>query len=221
MPKLFVGLILTVVISAAALVISNATLPLYLTALISLSALAVSVVSAFKEDIFPFRPRVLLDELVLAVPTGSSHDSLSLLLPLIFVNEGYGAGVIEGLTLKVKCKKQTKIYTPLVEIDYSKYLTGKRALHAENVLGTFNMFPLESRKSLRKFILFTQEENSKRYPFNKWEAGDYEFRIFIKHTAFSVPMEAANLKYSITEELLSAYKAGQSTSLLPSRELDV
>ena len=99
MPKLFVGLILVVVLSVVGLALVNASMSQYLTAFIALAALVVSVVSAFKEDIFPFRPIVLFEEVLLAAPTGPPHDSPAILLPVVFVNKGHGlreAHIVDG-----------------------------------------------------------------------------------------------------------------------------
>jgi hypothetical protein len=221
MPKLFVGLILTVVLSVVGLTLVDASMSQYLTAFIALSALVVSVVSAFKEDIFPFRPMALFEEVVFAAPTGPSHDSPAILLPIAFVNRGHGSGVIEGLTLKVETGSKSKIYTPVAEADYSKFMSGKRALHAENILGAFNLFPLDGRESVKKYIVFSQEEKSERYPFSPWSPGKHVFRLFIKHTGTNSPVEAGIVANDISEKLLAEYKSGTSASLNPGRELRV
>jgi hypothetical protein len=221
MPKLFVGLILTVVLSVVGLALVNASMSQYLTAFIALAALVVSVVSAFKEDIFPFRPLVLFEEMLLVAPTAPSHNSPAILCPIAFINKGYGSGVIEGLTLKVETETNAKIYTPVLEVDYQKLISGKRALHAENILGAFNFFALGSRESIKKHIVFSQEENSGRYPFSPWSPGKHVFRLFIKHTGSRAPVEVCSVTNDISEKLTTDYKAGTSASLNPSRELHV
>jgi hypothetical protein len=221
MPKLLVGLLLVVIISFSALALADARFPEYLTAAIAVTALLVSVLSAFKEDVFPFRPRVLLDEVVLAAPTGSSHDSPAILLPLAFLNEGYGSGVVEGLTLKVTMGANSKVYTPVSEIDYAKFISGKRAIHAENVIGAFNIFPLAPRATLKKCILFTQEEQSIRYPFSTWAPAPHVFRLYLRHTASKAPVEVGSVTNDISAAILKQYKGGISCSLSPGRELHV
>jgi hypothetical protein len=110
MPKLIVALVLCVVLAVAALAIAGAAPVDYLSALISVAALVVSLLAAFKEDIFPFRPRLLLDEVTLAAPGPPNRLSPSVLLPLAFINDGHGSGVIEGLTLKVETGANAKVY---------------------------------------------------------------------------------------------------------------
>lgn len=221
MPKFFVFLILSAVLAVAGLAVFNASMSQYLTALIALAALTVSVVSAFKEDLFPFRPRVLLDEVLFAPATGPTHDSPVIVLPIAFVNEGHGSGVIEGLTLKIEGSATAKIYTPVVEIDYPKFLSGKRALHGENLLGTFNSFQLGSQETIKKYLVFTQEGKSSRYPFSAWAPDKYQFRLFIKHTGIKAPVELATVAHQISATVLAEYKAGVGVSFCPSRELAV
>lgn len=221
MPKFFVALILIIVLTVAGLAITSAAISQYLTALISLSALTVSVVSAFKEDIFPFRPRTLLDEVIFAQTTGPSHDSPVIVLPIIFLSEGHGSGVIEGLTLKVDDGSDVKIYTPVAEVNYQKFLSGKRALHSDNIFGTFNPFQLGSKETIKKYFAFAQEEKSTRYPFSAWIPARYQFRLFIKHTGTKLPVEQVGVEYEISAQILDQHKTGVNLSLCPIRELDV
>lgn len=221
MPKLFISLILVVVLTISGLAVTNAAMSQYLTAIISLAALIVSVVSAFKDDIFPFRPRVLFGEVVLTTHPGLPANSPTVLIPLAFINEGHGAGVIEGLTLKVESDKSVKIYTPVLKVDYQKFFSGKHTLHDENILGAFNFFPLGSRETLKKSIAFTQEEKSTRYPFSAWSPGPHVFRLYLKHSNLTSPIEVGAITKEIKSEMLTDYKAGLSISLSPTRELCV
>ncbi len=221
MPKLFVSLVLVAVFTICALALANATMSQYLSAAISLAALLVSVVSAFKEDVFPFRPVAAVDEIILAPTTLPSHDSLALVVPITFVNTGYGAGLIEGLTIKVQGATGVKVYAPLAEVDFQKYISGKRALHADNIIGTFNVFRLGARESVKKYVLFSQQENSTRYPFNAWTPGSHEFVLYAKHSASAHPTVLASINYEISANVLSSYKSGVGASLCPDRELAV
>ena len=222
MPRLFVALVLVVGMAVALLALADAALSQFLTALIAVAALCVSVVSAFKEDIFPFRARLVLDEIVLAPPSNPPYENVGLLLPLSFVNAGHGAGIIEGLTLKVEGHGATKLYTPVAEIDYEKFITGKRFLHSESMLGAFNVFPIGSREATRKCILFTQELESKRYPYSQWSPGKHVFTLYIKHSASEKPERAALAEYEVAKDVLEKYLTGKGgTSLAPRRELHV
>ncbi len=102
MLKIFISFVIASVAVIAALIFTGASLSQYIAVLISLLALTVSIVSAFKEDIFSFQPVVLFDEIIMAPPSGPSHDSIEFVLPLTFINKGYGPGVVNMLALRVE-----------------------------------------------------------------------------------------------------------------------
>ena len=200
----------------------QAALSQYVAVLISLLSLTVSIVSAFKEDIFSFQPVVLFDEIIMAPPSGPSHNSIALVLPLTFINKGHGAGVINMLALRVESEDGNKIYSPLQLIDFEKYITGRRKLHAENIKGSFNAFALSGRATSKMHLLFSQEEGSLKYPFSTWSSGNYIFRLFVNRTNGQQGQEVACLgPMQITDAMLSGYKAGVGSSLCPGRQMEV
>ena len=142
-------------------------------------------------------------------------------MPLAFVNEGYGSGIVEGLTLKIETGANAKIYNPVAEVDYAKYITGRRAVHADNMLGAFNVFSLGPRATVKKCILFTQESDSKQYPFTDWGPGQHIFRLYVKHSAAHASIMMGEATNQISPELLASYQGGASSSLSPGRELHV
>lgn len=185
--------------------------------ILSLIALVVSLVSSFKNELFGFRLDVVASELVLASPTTPSHNSLALVFPLSFINRGYGEGIVESLAVKAVLGKtqETKLYTPVTEVDMMKFIQGKRRLHAENTLGTFAAFPLDTKAALKKYILFTQEERNENYPFSPWEAGEYRFEVYAKTSAGGKPHKVTEFEYEITQEILDSYFSGTSQYLSP------
>ncbi|MDR3412226.1 MAG: hypothetical protein P4L87_14990 [Formivibrio sp.] len=222
MPKIFIATVVACVMVIAGLVLAGASLSQYVAVLISLLALIVSITSAFKEDIFPFQPSVLLDEIVMAPTSGPSHNSVALVLPLTFINRGNGAGIIHMAAIKIEYEGKAKLYTPIAEIDYQKYLSGMRKLHGENILGTFNSFALAGKATLKKFILFAQEEKSDKYPFSSWSPGNYTFRVFINQSNGGQAQEVCCLgPMQITTEMLANYSSGCGVSLCPSRAISV
>jgi hypothetical protein len=206
----------------AGLVLTGAALSQYIAVLISLLALTVSIVSAFKEDIFSFQPIVLFDEIIMAPPSGPSHNSVALVLPLTFINKGHGAGVINMLALRVESDNGVKLYTPLQQVDFEKYISGKRKLHAENIKGSFNAFALDGKATSKMYLLFSQEGNSEKYPFSSWTSGNYIFRLFLNRSNSQQGQEVARLgPMQITDAMLSAYATGAGSSLCPSRQIRV
>lgn len=220
MLKIFISFVVASVAVIAALIFTGASLSQYVAVLISLLALTVSIVSAFKEDIFSFQPVVLLDEIIMPPPSGPSHDSIALILPLTFINKGHGVGVVDMLALRVESANGMKLYTPLQQVDFEKYLSRRRKLHAENIKGSFNAFALGSRATSKMYLLFSQEEGSERYPFSSWTPGAYEFRLFLNQANGRISREVACLgPIQITDAMLSAYTAGAGNSLCPSRQI--
>lgn len=189
---------------------------------LSLIALAVSLVSSFKNELFDFHLDIVTGELVLTSPTSPSHDSLALVIPLSFINRGYGEGIVENLAVKAVLIKtqETKLYTPIAEIDMVKFLQGKRKLHAENLLGSLSAFPMDAKAALKKFVLFSQAEDNENYPFSTWEAGKYRFEIYAKTSARREPRKLAEFEYEITQEIIDSYFSGSSHYLSPGWTFD-
>jgi hypothetical protein len=218
MLKIFISFVVASVALIAALILTGMSPPQYIAIVISSLALTVSMVSAFKEDIFPFQPMVIFDEIIMAPTSAPSHDSIALVLPLTFINNGHGAGVVNMLALRVESADGMKLYTPLQQVDFEKYISGRRKLHSENIKGSFNAFALGSRATSKMYLLFSQEEGSEKYPFSSWTPGAYKFRLFLNRANGGLGQEVACLgPVQITADILSAYKAGDSTSFCPSR----
>ncbi len=188
---------------------------------IAVIAVIISLVSAFKDTIFPFNLEVITDQVIIARPTAPSHNSLPLVVPLTFINHGNGSGIIEAISIKIETQKSVKIYTPVAEVNFGNFIAGKRALHADNIIGAFDPFPISGKSSIKKHILFAQEENSKKYPFNIWNPDKYTFQIFIKESRNDKPKEYISMSHEITKDILDAYKKGTSTVLSSSKELDI
>lgn len=222
MAKVIVASLFASVLIVSGFLLADAEITQYVAVLISLLALVVSIVTAFKEDIFPFQPVVLFDEIILSPTSGPSHDSLALVLPITFMNKGNGAGVIHMLALRVECDGMVKLYVPLALVDFQKYLSGMRKLHGENIVGSFNAFSLDGKQTQKMYLLFSQEERAEKYPFSKWTEGSYTFRLFLNQSNNGRAIEVAALgPMQITEEMLSNYRKGIGLSLCPGREISV
>jgi|APCry1669189534_1035231.scaffolds.fasta_scaffold59894_1 hypothetical protein len=222
MSKLFISLIFLCAAAIEFLTATGASSSQYISVFISLLALLVSIISSFKEDIFPFKPEVLCNEIIITPPNAPSHDSLALILPLTFINKGNGAGAINMLALRVEMKGKVKLYTPLQVIDYQKFISGKRKLHAENIISSFNSFALGSRSTEKFYILFSQEENSSEYPFNSWTEGSYTFRLFFNQINNGESSELIKIgPLEINDDMLHGYKQGIGFSLQVNRKISI
>ena len=77
MLKIFISFFVASVEVIAALILKSASLSQYIAALIPLLAFTVSIVSAFKEDIFAFQLLVLFNKINMARPSLAPHDSIT------------------------------------------------------------------------------------------------------------------------------------------------
>jgi hypothetical protein len=222
MPKVFIFLVIACVMVIAGVALADASLSQYIAVFISLLALVVSIVSAFKEDIFPFQPHVLLDEIIMALPTEPPHTNVTLVLPITFINKGNGAGVIHMLALLVETEGNKKLYSPTVQIDIQKYISQRRMIHAENIVGTFGAFALSGKASAQKHIMFLQETQSEAYPLSPWIPGTYTFTLFINRSNGGKAEEVSCVgPMTITQGMLTSYSQGSGQSLSPNRLISV
>jgi hypothetical protein len=183
--------------------------------LISVIALAVSLVSNFKNELFGFRLNVITTGITLACPSAPSHRSMAIILPTYFINEGYGCGVIEWIAMKIINSNDNSIkqYIPIAEVDYVKFIQGKHVLHSENIMNSFDSFPLGAREVKQKYVLLTQDEKNSKYPFNEWLPGDYVFEIYVKTIDSNIPHKVSQIEFKIDQKTLDQYFAGVSIDL--------
>jgi hypothetical protein len=171
----------------AALIFMGASLSQYVAVLISLLALTVSIVSAFKEDIFSFQPVVLFDEIIMAPPSGPSHDSIALVLPLTFINKGHGAGVVNMLALRVESADGMKLYTRCSRW-ISKSTSPEEGNFTQKILRDPLMLLLLAVEQHRKCIFsFRRKKVQRNILFHRGHREPTNFVYFsIKPTAGSV-----------------------------------
>ena len=142
---------------------------------LSIASLVVAILSAFKNELFEFAPAVLGSEVILVQPRPTP---LTVILPLSFVNTGYAEGVIEWVAVKLVriADGHFTVLHPTLEIDQLKFWQGRHYLHADNIIGTFASFPMESKKVVVKSILFSVQEGQTL----DLVEGEYRFNIYVK-----------------------------------------
>ena len=177
-------LVVTGLIIAGILIYNDETASLNqnITVLVSIFALIISLISAFKDDLFPFQLEILSGNLIAFGPSPEGHNSIAIVFPMSFINEGHGTGIIESVVVKIEHQenREKKLYTPIAEVDVEKLIQGKRRLNAENSKGGFAFFPLKGKQIIERSFVFAQEEHSEKYPFNIWKPGAHKITIFIK-----------------------------------------
>lgn len=212
MVKLLIIAIFIIAIAAIA-VSNNETAVAYLSAIIAILALLVSALGVFKNEIFPFSLKLFIDELLVPGDTANAQRTdanLPLVLGVSFMNEGYAEGIIEYVFLKVIGEDNiVKIYNPTVEIDYKSYIQGARKLHASNIISQFSSFPMHSKSSVKKYIVF-QNLGSEKNPISDWNVGNYKIEIYCKHSSFRQPIKIIEKPFTLDENGLENYKNNNS-----------
>jgi len=183
------------ILSTVLIAILTAVLVLVLTSIISLVdalplgisllALIVSILSSFKDELFPFRLSVFADGLHLvktpAVPPNPDMASIVILLPVTFFNRGYSECVVQSIRLKVKGEKTgfEHDFLPSVEIDMGVFIQQKVGLNASNTTGTFVGFLLESKRAVKKNIVFTPLIEKDKNNILVWQPDVYCFELYV------------------------------------------
>ena len=154
---------------------------------IIISSLAL-IISLYTAGLFSsFDLKIYIDGYLLpkTTLTGDSSDTFPIALPIIFTNKGMREGIIKDVILVVKNidTGEKSVYSPITEIDLNKYITDKRALHADNIIApNFYPFSLSAKEMKTKTFLFTLDQNIKGNSLSKTNSGKYSIKIYIKTT---------------------------------------
>jgi len=194
-------------------------LKVYAPIVISILALIISIVSAFRDKIWPFELKVLAGDIAIVAcgKIGKITNNIPILFPLSFINLGYSEGIIEKIAFKrIDSQENVKIYIPLIEIDFVKLIRRQPPkIHADNMLDVFSLFSIQPKQSLKKYLVFTQELESKEYPFSdKWIPGKHNFELYIKTTEWKKPKKICEFEQPITAKAIQDYFKGKSTFVM-------
>jgi hypothetical protein len=199
-----------------------------LSIIISLFAMLFSSYSIFRDNIYGFRLKVFVRDYMIPGIIGgkmpiseSDNINLPLALPVHYINKGYGEGIVEDIILLIvdsQDKKIIKYYTPLLEINEKDFLKGKRAIHAENIEKTFSEFPLSGKTATRRLILFSQEENSKEYPFSGWKIDvEYQADFYIKTSNSHKYRRYGSIKIKMLQKQFDEWRKNNTIYVASSR----
>ena len=183
----------------------------YLPITISIISLIVSLFAAFKDDLLPFNLSVLSDSVIIT-SSDKTVENIEIILPISFINNGHGAGVVEWIAVKIKNKNTNsiKLYTPVAEIEMATFIKNKRKLHAENIETGFSSFIISSKESIKKHILLMQEMENKNYPYSSWEIGEYQLDIYVKTNKKKNPQLLKSLSIKLDQDSANRFLTGYS-----------
>jgi len=184
---------------------------------ISIIALIVSILSSFKNELFPFELSVFTDRLHLVACESLppiTGKSIVVLLPITFFNRGYSEGIIQEIKLFVKAKKSgiQKEFLPSFEVDMAAFIQQRKGLNASNSLGVFVGFLLEAKRAVKKNIVFGPKVESGTSPYF-WQPDIYTFEIFVQVYGEKEAKKYFELKQEIDKNALTMLATGKFQSL--------
>lgn len=146
---------------------------------VSITALAMAVLTLLKSRMVEFCPEVLAGDVILPRAAGNAPR---LLLPLQFSNDGYADGIIEWLALRLTLDGQTAssiLLSPVGEVDMQRFIQAGRRLNEGNTIEPFTAFVVEGKRALARFVLFDVAERPRAAPL-QLQPGRYSFELFLK-----------------------------------------
>lgn len=168
---------------------------------ISIIALVLSCIGVFRNEIFPFNLKVYSRDVVAPVTDKPQLNNVPIALRMLFVNEGYGNGIIDHIILLVTGEKDksTKIYRPTDEIDIAEFVNSGKTIEA--YMGKhFTPFLISGKSSIVKDILFGQEIDNEKYPLTNLQLDKYTLEIYIKFANNKKYKLYATIPFEFTKE---------------------
>ena len=174
---------------------------------VSLVALAVASLAAFKIRRLAFCPEVVAGDVI--VPrAGRAAATARLLLPLHFSNSGHAGGVVEWVALRATFEGEADrsvLLSPVAEVDMQRFIQARRRLTDDNCLEPFSGFALDARRSCSKFIVFDIAERP-RVPSLRLQAGRYYFELWVKASNAAKPKLERSFEHVLEEKHLQDYR---------------
>jgi hypothetical protein len=183
----------------------------------SLLALIVSILSSFKNELFPFRLSAFIDGFYLVASEGIppiTGKTIQVLLPITFFNRGYSEGVIKTINLMVRddSKLEQNEFLPNFEIDMEAFMQQNKGVNASNVLGVFVGFLLDSKRAVKKNVLFSPRVIPGIPPFI-WKPGVYHFNLYVQVYGENKPKFFCELKKEIGANTLGMLASGKAKTI--------
>jgi hypothetical protein len=213
---LFVAAILLLIALVVYIIAKGGSPPFWIPIAISIIALSVSLISSFKAELFPSNIELIGgDVLLVELDPLSKQPVIPFAFSLGFLNRGYGEDIVEWVAVRAMNRDDgtVRLLTPLLEIDFQKFLQGRRVLRPEYMLGPFAPFAMQSKSSVTKTILFDQELNNAKYKVTNWTPGNYQFQIFVKLASAPSSKPALTVEHRLTEQILNNYFSGTGSHL--------
>jgi hypothetical protein len=185
---------------------------------VSFLSLVVSVATLLRAGLLPFRLKIIPGGLYTVkrdpATTGQDPtrpDEFDLILPINFLNTGYGEGVIQGVAVKVFDESGTAmLYRPTVEIDLTSFVQGPSVIGKHDVISGYMPFPVHAKQSLQKVWLFSQDTMDNPYPRREWRPGTYRFEYFVQESQWEQPRNVATMRKLIEQVVIERTRDGMA-----------
>lgn len=176
---------------------------------LSVLAVLISLISAFRPEILPVQLVVAGGDLVLSPPkTQADLANITVALNLSFLNKGYGQDVIEWVGMRVVSAAGSRDFIPVAETDLKKVMAGVagdgklKKIHATNST-SFTSFVLHAKSSLAKTIVFVPKDVPGPLP-----TGKLSFRVFVKFATRPEAKHVHTVEHTVDQPLLDSVGAG-------------
>lgn len=151
---------------------------------ISVIALFVSIISVFKNELFPHDLMVFIDNFHLVSAgsfTSKNEKTIQPMPTLTFYNRGYGECSLRNIQMIVRLLKRDIGYAfiPAFEIDMEDMIRQRKGINASNAKNTFCGFLIEPKKGISKTIVFAPDVSKKGSEFC-WKEDEYKFEIYVQ-----------------------------------------
>jgi len=193
---------------------------------ISVASIAIAILATFKADLFDFEPRLLGGDFALIHSSQPNPTNSGVLLPVHFINVGYGEGAILSIAVEATHVERGEKYLliPVAEINLQRLLQNTGRMHASNIEGPFLGFPLASKQAVSKSIAFTWVADNPAYAKPYLGPGTYRFEVFVETDRSRTPRCLLKLEHKFNQEQIDSFASGnaiynmRSTPLLRSQQ---
>ena len=202
---LAIGLIVIVIVIGLGIGLTNEVM---LSILISVAALVISILTIAKSTYLPSRMSIIAGDNYIVDPNKPGNLNPGFIIPITFMNLGYGDCVVETLCLILTEEDGTKLlYEPITEIDIKSLIQDQHKVHGTNVVNAYMSFGLFGRSSVKKAFLFHQKLDPEVGPIHLTKQS-YHVSIRIKLLKDSKLKERATFTFNADDPFFHSINIG-------------
>lgn len=185
--------------------------------ILSIGALIISLLTLLRFIIFPANLEIISGSNIILNPDEKGNLNFGIILPITFVNKGFGDCGIESIGLKLFKEDTIEIFfEPLLEIDIEEYIQDKRKVHGTNVLRGFNSFNLFGRTSKNIDYLFSQKvlDSNTNDELETIGVGTYKGELYVKTFNDKKLILRKTFNFNLNEKIINDLNKGNSSYIM-------